>query len=302
MICAGIDIGTNTILMVIGEQRADGSWHIIDDLHSIARLGEGVDATGEISNAAIERASSILTTYRRRCSACNVGRIRAVATSAMRDASNSHSVRDILSIIIGTEIEIIEGGEEARLTFRGTVLGTMPSLAIDIGGGSTELVCGQGTSINDSVSVNIGAVRLTERYFGTRPPSALTLSEARAYVVDALQPYRTRFTATDRRVFAAAGTPTALATLDLRLDAFDAQRIDGHILTASAVHDLASMLVGLDTTSLQQLPAIHPKRIDILPAGALLLDVLMKALHINDVVVSTRGVRYGVLYSLGTDL
>jgi len=301
VICAGIDIGTNTILMVVGEQRADGSWNIIDDLHSIARLGEGVDATGRISNEAIERASSVLATYRVRCSECSVDRIRAVATSAMRDAANSHAVRDILSIIIGTEIEVIEGSEEARLTFRGTVLGNQASVAIDIGGGSTELVCGEGATITDSVSVNIGAVRLTERYFGTRPPSEHTLGEARACINDALQPYLARFAASGCRVFAAAGTPTALATLDLRLDAFDAQRVDGHILSASVVHNLANMLVGLDLPSLRQLPAIHPKRIDILPAGALLLDALMQALQIDAVVVSTRGVRYGVLYSLGTD-
>ncbi len=299
MICAGIDIGTNTILMVIGEQRADGSWRIIDDLHSIARLGEGVDATGAISNDAIERASAILATFRLRCSECNVGRIRAVATSAMRDAANSHAVRDILSAIIDTEIEVIEGSEEARLTFRGTVLGDQPSMAIDIGGGSTELVCGEGATITDSISVNIGAVRLTERYFAVRPPSAETLREARASIDDALQPYLARFAASGKRVFAAAGTPTALATLDLRLDAFDAQRVDGHILSASVVHNLANMLVGLDTTSLRQLPAIHPKRIDILPAGTLLLDALMQTLRIDALVVSTRGVRYGVLYSLG---
>lgn len=298
MICAGIDIGTNTILMVIGEHHPNGTWTIIDDVHSIARLGEGVDATGVISDDAIARASTILATYRERCNACDVERIRAVATSAMRDAHNGSAVRAVLSAIIGSEIEVIEGGEEARLTFAGTVRGDQPSMAIDIGGGSTEFVFGEGTSISDSVSMNIGAVRLTERYFSTRPPSAQTLVDARAFIQTTLDPFTSRFNANGRTVFAAAGTPTALATLDLQLDAFDAQRIDGHILSASTVHRLAEELTAMDVASLRSFPAIHPNRIDILPAGALLLDGIMKAFGIDDVIVSTRGVRYGVLFSM----
>ncbi|MBS1560385.1 MAG: exopolyphosphatase [Bacteroidetes bacterium] len=299
MIGAGIDIGTNTILMVIGEHMADGSWRTIDDVHSIARLGEGVDATGVISDDAIVRASEILSQYRRRCDECGVHRLRAVATSAMRDARNSAIVRTTLSEIIGTEIEVIEGGEEARLTFRGTVRGDQPSMAIDIGGGSTEIVCGHGSTVADSVSMNIGAVRLTERYFAHRPPPSDVMAEAIAYIDDTLRPYDQRFAASGRAVFAAAGTPTALATLDLHLDVFDAARIDGHLLTAQTVHRLASMLVGMDREQLRQLPAVHPKRIDILPAGALLLDRMMQCFGIDTVIVSTCGVRYGVLFSLG---
>jgi len=298
VICAGIDIGTNTILMVIGEHMADGSWRTIDDMHSIARLGEGVDSTGVISDDAIARASAILTMYRDRCIACNVERIRAVATSAMRDARNSAHVRTTLSNIIGTEIEVIEGGEEARLTFRGTVRGDQPSMAIDIGGGSTELVRGHGSTISDTISLNIGAVRLTERYFVSRPPSAQTLVDAHASIEATLKPYASRFAGNGRTVFAAAGTPTALATLDLHLDAFDAQRIDGHILSASTVHRLAEELTTMDAASLRRFPAIHPNRIDILPAGALLLDGIMQTFEIETVIVSTRGVRYGVLFSL----
>jgi exopolyphosphatase/guanosine-5'-triphosphate,3'-diphosphate pyrophosphatase len=298
VIGAGIDIGTNTILMVIGEHMADGSWRTIDDMHSIARLGEGVDASGVISDDAIARASAILTTYRDRCNACNVERMRAVATSAMRDARNSALVRATLSNIIGTDIEVIEGGEEARLTFCGTVRGQQPSMAIDIGGGSTELVRGYGSTISDSISLNLGAVRLTERYFSTRPPTETVLSEAIAVIDAMLQPYAAAFAASGHGVFAAAGTPTALATLDLRLDAFDAARIDGHLLSASVVQRLATSLIHMDRTALQQLPAIHPKRIDILPAGALLLDRMMHVFGIETVIVSTRGVRYGVLFSL----
>lgn len=301
MICAGVDIGTNTILMVIGEQCADGSWRIIEDLHEIGRLGEGVDATGRISNEAIERAIVILSAYRERCIHHGVERLRAVATSAMRDAANSDDVRRILCNVIATEIEVIDGGEEARLTFRGTVRGPQSSIAIDIGGGSTELVCGASGSVSDAVSLEIGAVRFTERYFSTRPPSEHTLADARSAIAATVAPFANRFLSLNNDVVAAAGTPTALATLDLGLDAFDASKIHGHVLTASVVHQLMLMLVSLDTASLRRLPAIHPKRIDILPAGALILDGLMNSLLIDSLIVSTGGVRYGVLYSLGTE-
>jgi len=293
---AGIDIGTNTMLMVVG--RMDGNeLTIIRDEHSIARLGEGVDATGAILESAIVRGSGVLERYAAIIAEMGISRVRAVATSAMRDASNAADVRHRLEQVLGWPIEVIDGEEEAELTFVGTV-GTddRPATVIDIGGGSTEFVKGTGGVVVASRSIDIGAVRCTERYLGTLPAHPDAVLKAREEIHTMISGIVTLIGDTGRLV-GVAGTPTSLAAIEQGLVAFDASRIDGYVLTAARVHDRTEELLRYSIDEVRAIPGVHPLRADILPAGALLLDEAMSVLGVDGVTVSVRGLRYGVLLS-----
>lgn len=294
---AGIDIGTNTMLMVIGRV-AGNELTIARDEHSIARLGEGVDATGVISDAAIARGCDVLKRYATIIAEMGVFRVRAVATSAMRDASNAAGVRRRLEQALGWPIEVIGGEEEAGLTFIGTVgIDDRPATVIDIGGGSTEFVKGSGGIVTASRSIDIGAVRCTERYLGTLPAHPDTILRAREEIHTMISDVATLIGDAGRLV-GVAGTPTSLAAVEQGLTSFDASRIDGYVLSATRVHDRTEELLGLTIDEVRALPGVHPQRADILPAGALLLDEAMAVLGADSVTVSVRGLRYGVLLSM----
>lgn len=279
---AGIDIGTNTILMVIGEY--DGEhWSVLSDHHAIARLGEGVDDTGAISASALERAISILTNYRSILQNASVRHVRAAATSAVRDARNAEEVLASLSYACGATVEVITGAEEASLTFAGTVgRGPLPAGVCDIGGGSTELVTGSDGSVRDSISLQIGAVRLTERWRrGECPRGTVVL------------PNVDRF-AQQRHWYGVAGTPVSLAMLDLDVTAYDMDRIAGHVLRRDRVESLTEELLVLSQADITA-RGIPSERAEILPAGAVILRELMATLRCDKIEVSTRGLRYGLL-------
>ncbi len=298
MIKAGIDIGTNTILMVVGSVEApDGEWIILEDQHRIARLGEGLDASGFINDDAIERASAILSHYRSLCSDLGVSVIDVVATSAIRNARNGAKVKELLEAVIGTPIDVLSGQDEAFITFSGVATECIkPSTVIDIGGGSTEYIAGFSRIVYAAQSLEFGAVRFTERYgLGSLPPSE-NIDKARNVVHRELVPVRNdliRFSNAD--IIAVAGTPTSLAILDLGLTSYDKAKIEGHVLSAEAVTYWADRLLGMSQKERSILPGIDPKRVDILPAGALILDESLKVLEYQRCTVSVKGLRYGVM-------
>lgn len=290
MRAAAIDIGTNTLLLTIGERQPDGTTRIIRDEHSIARLGAGVDAAGSINRAAIERAKEILRTYVAICTESGVTRIAAVGTSALRDAANSAEVCAELGAVAGTEIRVIDGETEAALSFRGTVEGNAPALVLDIGGGSTEFIAGRNGVIEYRTSSNIGAVRLTERFFTATPPERRVVAAVCEVIAQA-----TPRTLPHYPLTAVAGTPTTLATLALSLTAFSAEKVHGFRLTAEKIHELTAHLLALRADEVAALPGVNPLRADILPAGALILQTIMQTLGISSCTVSVKGLRYGVL-------
>lgn len=291
---AGIDIGTNTILMVIGRRRADGTFDIVRDEHAIARLGEGLGQTGRISDAAEARAVEILGRYRAILGELGVTVVNAVATSAMRDAANAADIHANLQAALGAPIDVIDGAEEARLTFLGTVGDSpAPCTVVDIGGGSTEVAYGQHGTIIRATSMQVGVVRLTERYMSSKPPTDDAVRAARsvlATVIDSALlgiPHGT--------LHAVAGTPVALAALDLGLTDHDRDRIEGHVLTFENVGHHVDRLLAMTADELRALPGVHPQRADVLPAGALILHEVMRALVAGTCIVSTRGLRFGVM-------
>lgn len=298
MIRAGIDIGTNTILMVIGTAPTpDSEWTVLQDHHRIARLGEGLDASGLINEAAVARASAILSDYRRSCEVAGVDVISVVATSALRNARNGSEVQQRLEAIILTPIEVLSGYEEACMTFNGVagVLGKACTV-IDIGGGSTEYIAGFSRMVFSAHSREFGAVRLTERYKLGIGADLNVVFQAREFIHRELSSVRTdlkQFPNED--IIAVAGTPTSLAILDLGLTSFDKQQVDGHVLSADAVAYWTDRLLMMSQQERSLLPGIDPNRVDILPAGALILDQSLKELGYASCTVSVKGLRYGAM-------
>ena len=292
---ASIDIGTNTLLLLIGEVQADGSLSIVHDEHSIARLGEGVHASKCINEKAIERASDILHRYRHLCESFQVEKISIVATSAMRDADNAEYVCSILSSIIQSPISIISGKEEAYLSYIGSKESFNNPTIIDIGGGSTEIIMMNDDHTIQSISLNIGAVRFTEKYFSSYPPSTDSIQEAISEINTALSHSSI---SVHSPVIVVAGTPTTLACIDQGLDEYHRDKVHGYILTYHSISLITDMLCTSSYDSLFSIKGINPKRADILPAGSLLLKSILDHFSIEHCIVSTKGLRYGVLQHL----
>lgn len=305
---ASIDIGTNTLLLVAGEykntnalsvQTADIA--ILDDIHSIARLGEGVDRTGVISEEAFARAAGILHRYKSLCDAYNVTLIKAVATSAVRDARNGRSICERLGVILSCEVHCITGEEEARLSFIGTSEAGNLCTVVDIGGGSTEYATGENNSILHRMSLQIGAVRLHERFLLALPPSPESIIAARGEIRRqlALLPQAQALSAdgfVSGDIIGVGGTFTTLAAIDLRLAEFVATRVHNHSMTLETVSHITNYLLTTPLPVLLENPAIHPQRADILPAGALILEETLLFFGAASCKASTKGLRYGVLY------
>ncbi len=308
---SSIDIGTNTMLMVIGEQvpvaqaerntfkKTDIS--IICDIHSIARLGEGVDQTGHISDEAFARAASIASQYKALCSKEGVELVKAVATSAVRDAKNGHSVCERLGAILGCEIRCISGDEEAKFSFTGANETVDLQTVADIGGGSTEYCTGENKTLLHRMSLQIGAVRLHERYFRSLPPSLHAVDSARQEIRKqlALLPQAEAMRRGDfvsGIITGVGGTFTTLAAIDLQLSEFDSHRVHNHVMTVETVSAITDYLLTTSLSKLLENPAIHPQRADILPAGSLILEETLLFFGAASCLASTKGLRYGVLY------
>jgi exopolyphosphatase/guanosine-5'-triphosphate,3'-diphosphate pyrophosphatase len=291
---ATLDIGTNTVLLLIAEIEKD-SLKVIRDDHAIARLGEGVDRTKHISEDAFQRFLGVLKNHLTTTRELGVEKIVAVGTSALRDAENRAEIVQRTKHKTGIDIEILSGGDEARWTYRGALGGmTLQGNVgvLDIGGGSTEISWGENGAFQKGISLDIGAVRITERCFATSPITREAADDARHTI-------RTAFGGLDRSAIdtlvAVAGTPTTLAAMDLELTQFDADRVHNHLLRKTAVEQLLNILLQVDTkTLLEHYPGVNKARADILPAGTLILREAMELLHVDAVRVSTHGLRYGI--------
>ncbi len=290
---ASVDIGTNTVLLTIAQRsQSDGSLTILEDFHSIARLGQGVDSVRIIQQDAFLRAESILLKYRELCTKYEVGSIRAVGTSCLRDAANRDEVCLRLSQTLGARVEVISGDEEARLCFLGSIENDFPTTIVDIGGGSTELISGKDGEIEYRTSIDIGAVRLTERYFKELPPSKENVNQALQDIKQALAVLpRSKMYA----LRAVAGTPTTLAAMVLKMPDFNADAIHNFQLYYEDIQTIASKLSQLTLAEIITIPGVHPGRADILLAGVLILTSIMEYSSQTICTVSTKGLRYGVL-------
>lgn len=274
---------------------------------TITRLGEGVDKTRRLAPAAIERNLDCLRSYAADLRQHGAPPLDVVGTSALRDAEGAQAFLDEAEAILGVRPRVIAGDEEATLTFRGALSGLVLSgelLVFDVGGGSTELISGNveaPTVLQSRVSLDIGSVRLFERHVHRDPPLPAELQAIEADVASELAgaaPLANRASAGRITLVGVAGTVTTLKALELGLERYDAARVHGAALTLNAVEALCAKLASLPLAERKQLPGLEPKRADVIVAGAIIVRDLLRRSGAPEMVVSDRGVRFGLLEQL----
>ena len=302
---AAYDCGTNSLRLLVADVGDDGMTELARDMR-IVRLGEGVDRTGRISDAALDRTVSALKEFHAVARELGAERVRFCATSAARDAQNAVVFAAAIHAIIGVDPEVIPGAEEATLSFAGAVgsLGEehpQPYLVVDIGGGSTEFIIG-GREVEAARSLDIGSVRLTERHFADDPPTPAQVAAARADVeaaMDTLVEAGVDVTAA-RTVVGVAGTVTTIAAGALDLASYDRDAIHHASLPVERVRETIADLVAMSSDERRALGYMHPGRADVIGAGAVILDVLLSRTRVASVLVSEHDILDGIALSCAT--
>jgi exopolyphosphatase/guanosine-5'-triphosphate,3'-diphosphate pyrophosphatase len=324
---AAIDCGTNSIRLLIADlatqsdrsERGPGDTGRphpapapLTDLTRqmrIVRLGEGVVRTGRLAEAALDRTMTALREYAGLIADARPAAVKMVATSATRDAANAQEFTDRVVDILGVAPEVITGDEEAWLSFTGAtreLAGTPlaaacppPYLVVDIGGGSTEFVLGGPDGVAGARSVNIGCVRLTERHLHDDPPLAAQ-AEATVKDIDAALDLAAAAVPGEQAatLVGLAGSVTTVAGIALGLEAYDSDRIHHSRVTRAEVHAIAGRLLGMTRAERAAIPVMHPGRVDVIGAGALILDRIMTRFGFAEVLVSEHDILDGIAWSL----
>jgi exopolyphosphatase/guanosine-5'-triphosphate,3'-diphosphate pyrophosphatase len=292
-----VDIGTNSTRLLVAKIDG-GALTELARRTTVTRLGEGLEASGRLSDAAMARVSEALAGYRQALDEHSAERVVAVATSAMRDAANGPEFRDEIERRFGLDARTISGDEEARLTFLGATAGRDPAaatLVVDIGGGSTEFVVGHpGGDPEFHLSTRLGSVRHTERHLHTDPPTAAELDalaqDARA-IVEAEVPAGVR--AGVGAGIAVAGTATSLAAIDQELDPYDPERVHGYRLGVASCERLLARLAALTVVQRRDVSGLHPDRAPTIVAGAGILLESMRACGLDEIEISENDILHG---------
>lgn len=296
MTVAVIDIGTNTVLLLVARVRPHGD--IVPLLYEqrVPRLGRGVDQKHRLDPDSIERVIDVLKEYRQLILLHAPERTVVCGTSAVRDASNRDELARRIMAETGFTLEVLSGDEEARWTYRGAISG-VPGInratVIDIGGGSTEIITGDSAHIEERISLEIGSVRLTERILRHDPPTPPELEAAIALVEDALS-HASRFRFAGSTLIGVAGTATALAVLAQGLRVFEVASVTGYALSRESVENLFRNLRDLPSAKIRMLSEVMEGRSDVITAGALIVREFMAHFKFQSLLVSERGVRYGI--------
>jgi exopolyphosphatase/guanosine-5'-triphosphate,3'-diphosphate pyrophosphatase len=305
---AAIDCGTNAIRLLVAEVDEGTIVDIVREMRTV-RLGEGIDATGEISAAALDRTLSAVEDYARTIEDMKVGAVRMVATSASRDARNAQEFVVGVRSRLGVAPEVIAGKEEATLSFIGAVRGlpsdvlTSPVLVADIGGGSTELVLGDVEASRQDViartSVDIGCVRMTERYLHDDPPTREQVDATVATINAVLKDAFAHVPIDEVSCFVGlAGSVTTVAALAHDLPAYEASVIHGSVTTLAQVEAVTDRLVAMTKAERAELAVMHPGRVDVIAGGALVLREILRRLPMGTVIASEADLLDGIVYSL----
>ena len=297
---AAIDIGTNSVLLLIAEPRG-GVLEAVIERATITRLGEDVDARRALAPEAARRTLACLESYARELRAFGVEHVAAVGTSALRDAAGGAEFLDQAEALLGVRPRVISGREEAELTFHGSLSGlAMPAgdvCVFDVGGGSTEIIRGRSalgskSTVEHAVSLDIGSVRLFERHVRHDPPLLEEMARIDADIESALAAAG----AADPGavLVGVAGTVTTLVALELGLPSYDSSRVHGFTLTRAAADALATRLAALTLAERLELAGLEPKRADVIVVGAAIVRSILAWSGRAGLAVSDRGVRWGL--------
>ncbi len=293
------DLGTNSTRLLVAAVSPEGRLEALERRSQVTRLGDGVDASGRLSDEAMQRVMDVLGEYRAIADEMGATRALAVATSAVRDADNGLVLRDRVREQLGFELEVIGGDEEARLTFLGATAGRagqQPTLVIDIGGGSTELVTGlPGRPPDFHVSTRLGSVRQSERHLASDPPEhheTEALGGAAREIVAEAVPAAERERV--RSAVAVAGTATSLAAIDQELVPYDAEKVDGYRLGRADCERMLALLASMPLAERREVAGLHPDRAPTIVAGATILVEALRAFDLREVEVRESDILHGV--------
>jgi exopolyphosphatase/guanosine-5'-triphosphate,3'-diphosphate pyrophosphatase len=296
---AAIDIGTNSIRSIVIEPLAAGKYRILDDEKVLVRLGEGLNQTGNIAPAAWERAMEALTRQKKIIDGYKVSSIEAVATSAVRKAANGADFIGDIKSRIGLEVMVISGEEEAELAalsaFHNFDLEGVRHLILDIGGGSLELITALGTHVEEMLSLELGAVFLTENFLKQDPVNPAEHQKLRKYIRKTLKSSYAGDRAGMQCLVGSGGTVTSIAAMVTasRRERYDS--IHGYELLRSEVVHLLAMLLRKSDKERRSIPGLNPDRSDIIIAGVTVVDELMEFFQVNVLRVNERGIREGLI-------
>ena len=297
MRAAAIDVGSNSVKLHVAELGSHGGWKVLADRTEITRLGEGLKDTGAITPGAMERTLDALGRFTSEARGLGVERIAAVGTMCLREAANAAEFIMAASTRCAVADEVIDGVEEARLSYLAIISGLPVSqgvVAFDTGGGSTEFIVGRGSAIERRVSLNLGAVALTQEFLRLDPVTPDELSALLAHLsrsLSRLGPPCKRFT-----VVGMGGTLTSMAAVKLELATYDPERVHGSLLTRGDVEAQIQRYQETPVAERQTIVGLHPKRADIILAGAAIVLAILRHLDVDHLLVSDRGLRHGLLF------
>ncbi|HCK79079.1 MAG TPA: exopolyphosphatase [Actinobacteria bacterium] len=300
---AAIDCGTNSIRLLVADLDADGRLHDRDRRMRIVRLGEAVDATGMISEAALQRAFLACDEFAEVIESFAATKVRFVATSASRDAKNRQVFVDGVRARLALEPEVIPGEVEAALSFDGATSGlpsdaTAPFLMVDIGGGSTEFVLGRDAP-QQSISVDMGCVRMTERFLASDPPTTDQIRAVTEFIDELIGIAAQQVDlGAAKTLIGLAGSVTTVAAIALELPEYDPHRIHGARVSRAQVHAIAKQLLAMTRTQRAAMPVMHEGRVDVIAGGAVILDRIMERVGLDEVLVSEHDILDGIARSL----
>jgi len=290
---ASIDIGTNTVRCLIGDV-SDGVLTHRTIYRDIVRLGEGLRTRGALEPAAVERLTAVLEKYKEYLRECGCRHVRAVGTSALRDAGRENGVRKILRDVLGHPVEVITGEEEARLTSLGVQAGIGPlddGIVLDIGGGSTELIrVRRGKNIWIR-SLPAGVVHMTEEIFKDDPPTREQIALFESRIGELLDHQRDDG---GNQLAGTAGTPTTLAAVQLGIDDYDATLVNGHVLSKDAIRGLLKDFLAVNAARRLSIPGMEKGREDLIVAGTLVVLNVMDRWGYQEMIVSDWGLLEGI--------
>lgn len=292
-----IDIGTNTLILLIARVRADGKFDVVLDDARLTRLGDGIHHSQAFGDAAMKRTFAILHDFKTRIASHDCRKIHAIGTAACRNARNAPEFLERVSRELGIEVKIISGEEEARLIALAgrTDFVDLPGTKVimDIGGGSTEFIVDGGAAI----SLPIGSVQLTEQFLKSDPPAEDEIAALKNFLKNAYGK-NLAVPAGPVRLIACAGTATTLAAVHLGLAKYHPDQVHKSLLSLASLRKIIARLAALPLTQRQNLPCLEPLRADVIVAGGQILLTAMEHYGVQETRISDRGLRYGVLYEI----
>jgi len=296
---ASIDVGTNSVKLLVADVEGQQIRSVLHEQQIITRLGQGVDKTGELLPEAMDRTLKAIEDFKREAELAGAQDVIAIATSAARDARNCDTFIQEAMEKTGIKLSVVSGDEEAELTFAGTCsdpeFRSRRLILADIGGGSSEFITGQDGRIENRFSVNTGCVRLTEEFIHSDPVDATELQRIFQHLISSLYSRLVGLLTVERYLVGVGGTITTLAAIHQGMEIHDAGKIHRYVLQKEEIVRLLTYLMRMKLEDRKKVPGLPPQRADVIVAGAAIFSTIMEILRVGEITVSSRGLRYGIL-------